>query len=291
MIAGAQLQGASLDSAELQGASLDAAQLQGASLDGAQLQGASLVRAQLQGALLDFAQLQAASLDGAQLQGASLALAQLQVASLLGAQLQGASFAHAALEATDLATALLWRSNFADFEGGAVAILSNWPAQWLPVWRNNRGEDQFWTDKAYQDLRKMMEALPTGILHDEALERIRRLDCANPDMTLASCDPSLPPPPEAAAQRNALEAAQAHGDAYTKALAKDLKGLICSGDDNAIYVVRGLLTSRTFSYVGFEMPTLVDFIVSKDCLVSASLTDADKAALLRITHGSKKPGG
>jgi hypothetical protein len=30
------------------------------------------------------------------------------------------------------------------------------------------------------------------------------------------------------------------------------------------------------------VPDLVDFIMSKDCLVSASLTDVDKARLLRI---------
>ena len=173
-----------------------------------------------------------------------------------------------------------------------MAILPDWPRQWLPVWRNYRGEDQSWNDKAYQDLHKMMEGLPTGVLHDEALERIRRLDCANPDTTLASCDPTPPPPPEAAAQRSALEAAQAHADAYPKALAKVLKGLICSRDDNAIYVVRGLLTSRTFSYAALTMPALVDFMMSKDCPVSASLTEVDKAGLRRTKQEAiKKPGG
>jgi len=37
---------------------------------------------------------------------------------------------------------------------------------------------------------------------------------------------------------------------------------------------------------------LIDFITSKDCPVSASLTDADKAKLLRIKEeATTKPGG
>jgi hypothetical protein len=43
---------------------------------------------------------------------------------------------------------------------------------------------------------------------------------------------------------------------------------------------------------GPEAPALVDFIVSKDCPISAALTDADKAILLRIKQdATTKPGG
>jgi hypothetical protein len=43
---------------------------------------------------------------------------------------------------------------------------------------------------------------------------------------------------------------------------------------------------------GPEIPTLVDAIMSKDCPVYASLTDADKAELIRVKQdASKKPGG
>jgi hypothetical protein len=43
---------------------------------------------------------------------------------------------------------------------------------------------------------------------------------------------------------------------------------------------------------GPEAPALIDFILSKDCPVSAALTDADKAQLLRIKQDAiKKPGG
>ena len=42
---------------------------------------------------------------------------------------------------------------------------------------------------------------------------------------------------------------------------------------------------------GPEAPALVDFIMSKDCPVSASLTDADKANLLRIKQNAPKKSG
>jgi hypothetical protein len=54
-------------------------------------------------------------------------------------------------------------------------------------------------------LHKTINALAPGDLHDHALERIGSLDCSSSDKTLASCDPSAPPPPEAAAWRKALE--------------------------------------------------------------------------------------
>ena len=44
----------------------------------------------------------------------------------------------------------------------------------------------------------------------------------------------------------------------------------------------GLCLAIAPSTTGPEAPGLVDFIMSKDCPVSASLTDADKAKLLRI---------
>ena len=44
--------------------------------------------------------------------------------------------------------------------------------------------------------------------------------------------------------------------------------------------------------VGPEAPALIDFIVSKDCPVSASLTDKDKARLLQIRLDAlRRPGG
>ena len=287
---GAQLQGALLYGAQLRGASLNGAHLQGAFLYGAQLRGASFIGAQLHGALLYGAQLQGASLNGAELQGAVLAGAQLRGASFAGAQLQGASLQQAGLEATHLSRALLWRTNraapsTADVAQPAAVRLANAPDTWLPRWRDDDGKIQPWSDKAYQDLRQMMESLSPSSQRDRALERIRRLDCANPDPSLASCDPSLPPPPEAAAWRKFLEDARVDDAAYAKALAVALQALVCSGDADAAYVLRGLIWNERIKATGPEAPALIDFIMSKDCPVSTSLTEDDKAKLLRIKAG------
>jgi len=277
-----------------QGASLSGAELQGASLFGAELQGGSLEGAQLQGARLDDAQLQGATLEGAGLLGASLNRAQLQGASLLRARLLGASLDQAVLEAADLSDASLWRiyglTHFA-----TVAAIRMSGESWLPLWKSLISAfDRRWNDKEYHDLRTTIESLPPGELRDEALKRIESLDCRTPDKTLASCDPSAPPPPEAVTWRKALEAARVDEEAYAEALAKALKELVCSGDD-AIYVVRGAGFQERLKAAGAAASSLIDDLTnkdSKDCPVSASLTDADKAKLLRIKqNATKKPGG
>jgi hypothetical protein len=135
-------------------------------------------------------------------------------------------------------------------------------------------------------LHQAIKALPPGHLRDEALEAIQRLDCSNPDKTVASCNPSIPIPPEAAAWRKSLEDATVDEATFAKTLALVLKMLVCSGDENAGYVLRGLSsmvpTVNRILAIGSEAPALIDFIMSKDCPISTSLTDADKAKLLRI---------
>jgi uncharacterized protein YjbI with pentapeptide repeats len=311
-LSNARLQGASLVGAQLQRASLSVAQLQGASLAGAQLQGASLVGAELQGASLGCeqlgdlgekcAQLQGASLADAQLQGASLDRAQLQGASLVRAQLQGASLQAAILEATDLSSAWLWRTN-TEAQSGAPkpATIRLSAVSWAPSWKDYFGDPHTWDDKAYQDLRKSIEDLPTGYRRDQALKNIGRLDCASPDKTLAACKPDLAdsPPPEAAAWRQILEAAAPVDDeAYALALAKVLKELVCSGGDEAVHVVRGLGVRRRLIAAGgvasVAVSDLIDDLANKDsknCLVSAALTDADRATLLRIKQEAMKDVG
>jgi hypothetical protein len=277
----AQLQGASLDAARLQGAQLNVANLQGASLDSAHLEGASLVSAQLQGALLPNSQLQGASLDSAHLEGASLPLAQLQ----------GVSFSGATLVATDLRGAHLWRSN----QAGAPTTLSS---------LRMSVDDKTWRpdDKAYEDLSKTLQSLSPGPLHD-ALGRIEILDCSNRDKTLQSCNSVAPLTPEATGWRNAVTTATAGDDGYRDALAKSLKALICSGDENAIFVVRALFVDHAqgrlvwLTQVGPAALDLIAKLLSKDssdCPVAASLTDADRAALQRIKQGItsvENPGG
>jgi Pentapeptide repeats (8 copies) len=286
----AELQGASLVRAELQGASLDGAQLQGASLIGAQLQGVSLNGAHLQGVSLNGAHLQGASLDGAQLQGASLIGAQLQGASLVDADLQGASFEEAALHATDLSHAYLWRTNSTPPPSVSAIRMSG--ESWLPQWIDENEKRQPWDDKAYQALRTLIESVPPGA-RDLALENVRSLDCGNPNKTLASCDPSVPPPPEAVAWQKTLED-RVDAEAYTNALAAELKALVCSDDDDAIYVVRSDGFQNRLRAAGAAASDLIDDLmnkVSKDCSVYASLTDADKARLLQIKRDAIKKAG
>jgi hypothetical protein len=77
--------------------------------------------------------------------------------------------------------------------------------------------------------------------------------------------------------------------------APDLSSLFAPSSEATIDILRGLLhNGRTgqLAAVGPAAPALVDFILNKDCPVSASLTDADKAQLLRIKQeATKKPGG
>jgi uncharacterized protein YjbI with pentapeptide repeats len=261
---GAQLQRASLEVAHLKGASLDGALLQGAFLLGAQLQGASLRHSKLHGASLDGAQLQGASLEEAQLQGALLARAQLQGASLYGANLRGASLERAQLQGAELKAAKL--------EGASLqlAILDATDLSYAFLWRTNR--------------KPLASSKVTTIRLRGAMWR-------------PSNKPSFPPPPEADAWRKALEDARADDAAYAKALAEAFQALVCSGGDDAAYVLRGL--SRAFlslrapfsrlGAAGPETPTLVDFIMSKECPLSPSLTADDKAKLLRIKEDAINP--
>jgi uncharacterized protein YjbI with pentapeptide repeats len=295
-LASAQLQGALLEGAQLQDAWLSDAQLQDAWLSDAQLQGASLPYAQLQGALLDHAQLQGASLADAHLQGASLANADLEATSLAYGDLKGASLQLAHIEVTDLWRARLWRTNRSRSEDlpkleelpKRPALVFSEESDWWPVQRDEIGRDRLWDDGAYQDLKKTMGSLSERG-DDQALERIKSLDCTSPDTTLASCDPdpALERPPEAAAWRKALEDASVDRQAYAKALAKALRTLVCSGGDDALFILRGLFYTPVeeisrLRAAGSEAPALVDFIMSKDCSVSSLLTADDRAKLLGL---------
>jgi uncharacterized protein YjbI with pentapeptide repeats len=293
----ARLQGASLDRAQLEGVSLDSARLQGASLIRAQLQGASLDSAELQGVWLIGAQLRGASLGSAQLQGAFLDGAELQGASLVRAQLQGASLQQASLLATDLQGALLWRTNAPPGvirpDAPAAIRLVNSVGDWRPVWLNEKGDIQSWDDKAYQDLRKAIEALSAGVRRDLALQRISRLDCASSDKTLASCDPAAPAPPGAVAWRQTLEAASIDEGAYEEALVKTLRSLVCSGGDDAIYLMHGGGFRTRLKAAGAAASDLIGDLTNKEsktCPVASALSDADQASFLQIKQRIEKAG-
>ncbi len=289
---GADLQGASLNVAQLQGASLVGAHLQAAWLVEAQLQGASLFNAQLQGANLDFALLRGASIISAQLQGAWLTGTQLQGASLKDAQLQGASLQGAELEATDLTGAYLWRTNRARSSVTPSALRMSGET-WLPEWPDEASNRRPWDNNSYQALLRTIIGTPSpGSLREQALGRIQVLSCSNSDKALASCDPAAAPPPDAAAWREALEAASVDEKAYDAAVATVLKRLVCSGGGDAIHILRGPGFSLRLAAAVTAASGLIDDLMnkdSKDCPVAAALTDGDRANLLDIKQATKSP--
>jgi hypothetical protein len=80
----------------------------------------------------------------------------------------------------------------------------------------------------------------------------------------------------------------------------ELQGASLDGADlqgashaNAIYILRRLVRGPAVpnngtARIDAEAPGLVDFIMSKDCPVSAALTDDDKAGLLRIKRSAEE---
>lgn len=165
--------------------------------------------------------------------------------------------------------------------------------EWDPSWSKDdpREGDGPWNDEAYQDLLKKIKALAPG---SQALKHISRLDCANRDDDLASCDPdpSLEPPLKAAEWREELETAGRLSETdYAAALARVLKALVCSSDDDAIYVMRGNGFESRLEAAGGAASGLIDDLMNKsgkDCPVSASLTDADRAKLLQAKRDAEK---
>ncbi len=276
----AQLQGAWLNYAQLQGASLDNAQLQRAGLDGAQFQGASLNGAQLQGASLNGAQLRGATLDGAQLQAAALDAAQLQGASLKGADLQGASLQEADLNAADLSKPYFWRANLGSVRPVSAVRLAEADDTWRPHWLNDDGTRQQWAKDRKEDYERWRNNLDSFAS-----------DFPRPPQVLANIgrlDPSGPEPSEPAKWPKSLKDGRVDDRDYARALASELKTLVCWGVDDAIYAFHGNGFQDRLGAAGARAPAqvdfidFIDFIMSKDCPVSASLTDADKAKLPQI---------
>lgn len=318
-LTGAHLEGAGLSGAQLQGASLKETQLQGASLDEAQLQGASLYFAQLQSASLKEAQIQGTSFHKTQLQGASFYEPQLQGASLKSAQLQGASFYNANIEAIDLFGSKLWRTDwgFGDILG--TSIRGGFSADWNAVYDTppvkTKGEKHGfwdratiippgemdrpiyiwitgrpWTDEAYADLRLSLLSIPNGDLRNSALNRIGRLDCHNPDKSLASCDPAVPSPPETQKWKKALEQATVDDKNYKESLTATLQKLICSDSAVAIHILRGVIANGRLDRTGNGAPALFSFIARNNCPVSGFLTNVDKERLHAIQISATPAG-
>jgi uncharacterized protein YjbI with pentapeptide repeats len=241
---------------------------------------------------------------GAQLQGARLDEAQLQGARLDEAQLQGAALVGAVVNATDFSNAFLWRTDWGKIGPANLgAVRLNEATTWEPIKKESTinnvvpgpvtyifsSEKQVpWNANAYAELRDLIDSIPEGETRDAAQRRIERLDCTNPDKSLASCDPAATLPPDVSVWQQKLNAASVDNATYAKELATELRNLVCATNVNAVHIWRGIIEHRGFAETGRETPALVDFIMSKDCHVSASLTDDDKAGLLRIKQDAEK---
>lgn len=166
-------------------------------------------------------------------------------------------------------------------------------ANWKPVWQKFFISDPIeWTNKSYVELRDSMKRVLEGEARTKALERIETLDCNNPDKYLASCDSAAKPPRDVIRVKKKLEEAIVGDADYEIALATELRSLVCTNDDNTIYILGGVARlagkSSRLAATGREASALVDFIMSKDCPVSAALTGDDKAKLLKIKQDAEK---
>ena len=221
----------------------------------------------------------------AELQGATLRYAQLQSASLEGAQLQGASLKGAQLEGASLDGAFLWRAQLDGVDAKDLFAPVGSP-DWSPE-QMAYGEKEPWTDASYTALsQSIAEKVPRGEIRAEALKRIAILHCARKGDTIATCSPSAEPPAAVKQWQERIQAASIDRAVYAKALAKILGDLVCSGEPDRIYVLRGLWPSDRFRGTGSEMPALAKRITSPECPVSTALTDADKRALAEATRNA-----
>ena len=102
-----------------------------------------------------------------------------------------------------------------------------------------------------------------------------------------------------------LERASVGDEAYEKALATLLLRLLCQNGADTIHILRGVMSieipgigrilpgggatsSTRLAATGHKTPALVDFIMSKECPVSALLTDSDKERLLNIKQDAEQ---
>jgi hypothetical protein len=137
-----------------------------------------------------------------------------------------------------------------------------------------------------------MASIPEGNLRYAALQRIEILTCSNPDRYWGSCNRAAKPPPLVVILQKQFSKASVDDTAYTKALATELRGLVCTSDASAIHILRRISGSEgRLAETGHEAPALVDFIMSKACPVSASLTGDDKATLLKIKQDAEQISG
>jgi uncharacterized protein YjbI with pentapeptide repeats len=304
------LQGASLQGAQLQGAYLLGVQFSGATLDNAQIQGAFIIKCMFLGASLINLQLQGAWLANSEFWGASLEGARLSGALLVGTfaatDMTKAVMwrAHGEPEVTQvLASELAWSPQFID----ESSDLGTWSQDKYQALRQNMmrsippGEEQAGALKRIESL-------------DCAKDKLYLTEQVSAD--LAPCDAEAKPPASATELRRTFEAASVDPATYSVHLAKTLGDAVCKGeviaesiaassrlmselekgkvsrftaaglnrlwthpDIGSIHVLRGLLANGRLKASGAQASALAARILSKDCPVSAALSEDDKTQL------------
>ena len=229
--------------------------------------------------------LEGANFFRAKLGKADLRQAKLQDATLADAQLQGATLDNAQLQGADFSYALVWRADFSNADPtDARAVGLNWK----PVAKTDIGDPKPWTQANYAALRNMLTtAIPEGEDRTAALKRIDRLICTE---TKGKSD--------CVEDKSHPEIKSLTDEAYAARLAELLKGLVCNRDNNAIYILRGLMsrnmivpTDRLDATAANASKLIDDILKPKtlsDCPVSAALTAEDKARLLKIKQQAEK---
>ena len=217
---------------------------------------------------------------GANLEAADLTKSDLSGASLKGAQLQGSRLANAALDGADLSGTFLWRADF-----GAPAAAASPPRHLQmanEVWAPRQGDStpKPWNEDAYDRVMLALGGIvPADDMPDIVPKRLRRLDCK--DTSRAKCDTTATD--AAPTARAALEKDVSEEAALAASLLATTRSLVCSGDGNAVYVLRGLMANGRLDAVarhGTKILTdILDESPQSECLVHAQLSDDDKTKL------------
>ena len=186
---------------------------------------------------------------------------QLQGASLeRRAQLQGASLDGASIGATTFSGAFLWCTGWGKIDPADLEAVQFDATlkRWKPVWQVKLNSDPVpWDAKDYEALRDSMNSIPEGKMRDEALQRIKILDCGKTENTLVSCDPGAVSPRKALDWQKQFARASVDDAAFEKALAMELRVLVCTDkSDNTIYLLRGIIKSGRLAATVGEPPRL-----------------------------------
>ena len=324
---GVQLAGASLDRAQLQGAFLGTVTLCGASLFRAQLQGAWLVSSHLWGASLEGAQLQGAQLlsnfEAANMSKAFVWRAFGEPSSMAGILASELTWGPQSLD--ESGQSVPWTQE--KYRALREAVKTSVPPSddREQGWRSRQIEILDCDKERYAPFPQEVKE---GKDHLSDVEQTPRADEIPPDeisVDLASCDPKAEPPASVAKWRREVEKAGVGNKTHIKDVAIVLGEVVCEGKSlrdllelsrtamtslvkehvsafaaaglaepwahqefGAIHVLHGLLANGRFEATGVEAPALAARILSKDCPVSASLTDDDKARLLQIKQSAEQ---